>query len=195
MSDLTDPIFHWLYKGLTLRTAGGLVGLMLVISHFLALVRAESLKAFLKKMPRNKPLGILLFIVVAVWALILITSMDLGEFWKVRKFGQLIIVLGTGLMITYVDEFLSARALGTLMILAAAPVLDAAFLQLPMSRLLLPVLAYVWIILGMCYVGMPYMLRDHIGWVTASASRWRAVALGGLGYGILILACAFAFWG
>ena len=37
----------------------------------------------------------------------------------------------------------------------------------------LPVLAYAWIIAGMFFVGMPYLLRDWITWLTQKPSRWK----------------------
>ena len=83
------------------------------------------------------------------------------------------------LVIRYVDDFLAVRALGILGILAASPVLDAAFLQPPESRKLVVLLAYVWIVLGMVWVGVPHVLRDQIGWLNRSATRWQAAAGGG----------------
>jgi hypothetical protein len=76
----------------------------------------------------------------------IINNMDLGEFFTVRRFVQLAIPLGFFLIITFSDEFLAVRALGLFLLLAASPVLAAAFLEAPLSRLLLPILAYVWII-------------------------------------------------
>ena len=70
-------------------------------------------------------------------------------------------------------RFLTARALGILMLLGACLFLVAAFLELPLTRLLLPVVAYVWIVLGMFWVGMPYLLRDQINWLAASELRWK----------------------
>ena len=87
------------------------------------------------------------------------------------------------LVVVYVPEFLAVRALGTLMLLAASPVLHAAFLQLQTSRLLLPVLAYAWVLVGMFWVGMPYLMRDWITWATQNQARWNMAALGGAAYG------------
>jgi hypothetical protein len=44
------------------------------------------------------------------------------------------------------------------------------------------------------FVGMPYLFRDAVAWVTARQSRWMIFSAIGLIYGLATLACAFAFW-
>ncbi len=195
MNELAHTLYDWLYRDLPLRWAGLILGVLLLVAHLYALFNFKNLRPWLKRAPRDKTLGIVLLSLDLVWALVLMSSMDLGEFEKIRKIALLLLPVVYVLMILYVDEFLTARALGILLLLAACPLLDAAFLQLPVSRLLLPALAYVWILLGMFWVGMPYLLRDQIGWVTASEGRWKKLALSGIGYGVALLVCAVAFWG
>ena len=80
------------------------------------------------------------------------------------------------------------------LILAACPVLNAAFLEPPVSRLLLVALAYGWIIKGMVWVGMPYLMRDQINWAVADSKRWKLLTLAGVLYGAAVLVCALAFY-
>lgn len=195
MIELVNSLYDWLYRGLSLRGAGLLVGLLLVGTHAYAFFNYRSLRPFLQEAPRNKRLGTILLSITLVWALVLVSSMDMGEFHRVRRIALILLPVTYGLMLAYVDEFLTARALGILMLLAACPVLDAAFLEAPRSRVLMPLLAYGWILLGMFWVGMPYLFRDHVGWATANESRWKRLSLGGLVYGALILVCALVFWG
>ena len=75
-------------------------------------------------------------------------------------------------------------------LLAAEPILSAAFLRPEMARLLVVILAYVWLTLGLFWVGMPYLLRDQITWLTESANRFKAAAMAGLLYSLGILVCA-----
>lgn len=195
MSELALSLYDWLYRDLSLRAAGLIVGLLLVAAHAYAYFNYHSLRPSLKEAPRNKRLGTVLLSIALVWALLLVSSMDMGEFWRVRRIALILLPVVFGLMLAYVDEFLTARALGVLMLLAACPLLDAAFLEAPRTRVLLPLLAYGWIILGMFWVGLPYLFRDHVGWATATESRWKKLSLGGLVYGVLIVGCALAFWG
>jgi hypothetical protein len=62
------------------------------------------------------------------------------------------------------------------------------------TRLMLVVLAYAWVVAGLFFVGMPYLLRDAVAFVTAGSLRWKAAAAGGIAYGIALVACAFLFW-
>ncbi len=195
MADLAHSLYDWLYRGLSLRTAGLAVGLLMVAAHAYAFFNYRGLRVALKEAPRNKPLGTVLLAIALLWALVLVSSMDMGEFWRIRRVALVLLPVVFWLMLAFVDEFLTARALGILMLLASCPILDAAFLEAPRSRLLLPLLAYAWIILGMFWVGMPYLLRDHLGWATATETRWKRLSLAGLTYGALVLACALAFWG
>jgi hypothetical protein len=97
-------------------------------------------------------------------------------------------VAGCFLMLKYTPEFLAARATGMLLLLAAEPVLEAAFLRPEAGRYLLVVLAYGWIIAGLFWVGMPYLLRDQIAWASKSDSRFRVLSIAGLLYGATLCA-------
>lgn len=191
---MTDRLYDFLYDELTLKTVGLVVGLALVISHGLAFVKSESVKAWLPSLPRNEKIGIGLMAVCFAWALLVWSEMDLGEFFTVERPVQIIIVVGFFLVIQHVKEFIAARAIGFFLIMAACPVLDAAFLEPPKTRLLLVALAYAWIIKGMFWVGMPYLMRDQITWAMADPKRWKLLTLGGVGYGLAVLVCAILFY-
>ena len=74
---------------------------------------------------------------------------------------------------------------GVFFLLAACPVLEAAFLEDPVTRILLPIFAYAVIIKGLFWVGMPYLMRDAIDWVTARPQRWRTACSAGALYGLV----------
>lgn len=177
-----------------LFTVGVTVGAILLIAHLFALWRAGECRNWLQKFPRSRPAGTVLLIVAAVWSFLLIRSMDLGEFAGLRNMMLIAIVVGSFLTWQYVEEFLAVRALGMIALLAAEPLLEAAFLRPEQTRLLLVVLAYVWIGLGLFWVGMPWLLRDQISWLTTRPARFRFAAIGGAAYGFLILACALITW-
>jgi hypothetical protein len=164
------------------------VGLLLVTSHLLALLKPDPVKAWLCKLPRARGLGALLTIVAAGWFTGVITVMDLGEeFTKLERVFQIAIPTAALLMILFVPELLAARALGSLALLAALPLLDAAFMRDSVFGKFLVVLAYVWVFTGLFWVGMPYLLRDQIAWVTGCPHRWRVAVFAGIAYGALLL--------
>lgn len=180
---------------LSLHTAGLAVGLLLIAIHAIALINAREIRKLLLGFPRSKVFGIALMTVDAIWAFVLIAKIDLGEFTSWRQTILIAIFVAWILTIKFVDEFLSVRALGILCLLAAEPVLEAAFLRPETSRLLLTALAYAWATLGIFWVGMPYLLRDQIGWISKTDLRWRASALAGIAYGAAVLGCALTQWG
>lgn len=177
-----------------LKTVGIVVGLFLLVLHVLALWRSESCRRWLKEFPRSRAAGTALIIVAGVWSLVLIRTMDLGEFARLRTMMSIAVVAGTFLAWRYMEEFLAVRALGMLALLAAEPLLEAAYLKPDPTRLLVVVLAYAWIILGLFWVGVPWTLRDQIQWVTERLGRYKAAAWGGVIYGALVLGCAVIFW-
>ena len=191
---MTARLYDFLYDELTLKTVGLVVGLALVIGHGLALLKSEQVKAWLPTLPRNEKIGIGLMAVSFAWALLVWSEMDLGEFFTVERPVQIILVVGFFLVIQHVKEFIAVRAIGFFLILAACPVLDAAFLEPPRTRLLLVALAYAWIIKGMFWVGMPYLMRDQINWAIADPKRWKLITFAGLAYGVIVLACAILFY-
>ncbi len=176
-----------IYPHLDLRLTGIITGLVLIALYGACLLHGASIRAGLRALPRSEKAGWVLLTLAAIWFFALITFMDLGEFSKYQRGLQLLIVVGYGLTLRYVDEFLAVRALGMLFLLLANVLLEAAFLQPQLWRLLLVLLAYAMIIKGMFWVGMPYVLRDCIAWITKTDARWRAGAWAGLAYGAVIL--------
>jgi hypothetical protein len=172
---------------LTLGTAFLLSGLLLLFLGGFALLRSDSATPWLRAFPRSYSWGLLLLTVATAWSMYLIYTIDLGEFAKWRDRILFIIPIGAILTGKYVDELLSARALGMVLLLAADPLLEAAFLRPEQSCYLLQVLAYAGIILGMFWIGMPYLLRDQLRWLTESSLRLRAAAGFAAGYGLLLL--------
>lgn len=190
-----QAIYNMLYvPGLPLKTMGIIIGLWLIVSHAIALAKPGIVQPFLKRFPRNENLGAVLVIIAFAWAFIFWSCMDLGEFFTIERPVQIVIIAVCVGVLIYVKEFLAVRALGFLMILAAAPILDSAFLKEPQSRLLIVGFAYVIAVKGMFYVGMPYLLRDQITWVLAKKSRYTAGFGAGIAFGALVLGCALMFW-
>jgi len=179
---------------ISLYAVGLVVGIFLLITHLVALWRTKECGKWLQAFPRSRAAGTVLIVLAGIWSFLLVQQMDLGEFARLRNFLLLAIVAGTILAWLYVEEFLAVRALGMLALLAAEPLLGAAFLRPEQTRLLLVVLAYAWIVLGLFWVGIPWILRDQIAWILAAKNRLPAVALGGVLYGAALVVCAVAFW-
>jgi hypothetical protein len=172
---------------LKLETALLLTGLWLLAIHALALVQRIAVQDWLRRFPRSKSVGAALLVAVTVWAWWLINTIDLGEFSNWRDRLRVLIPVAAVLTYLYADEFLAPRCLGMLVLLAAEPLLEAAFLRPELTRLFLVSLVYVWITFALFWIGMPYTLRDQINWIVGSEKRWRAASFAGLAYGALLV--------
>lgn len=180
---LKDPMIYTL----SLESALLAVGLSLLAGHLCALFFEEAVRRYLLAFPRSALAGNLLFCVAGVYFGCLVAWTDLGEFTSMRpKFLTATVIAGV-LTIRFVQEFLSVRALGMLLLLVAEPLLEAAWMRPESGRLFLVCLVYLWIVAGLFCIGMPYLLRDAIYWVTRAKWRWKAAVWGGVLYGILLI--------
>lgn len=182
-----------LYANLSLKAVSILLGGIYLVSHGFAAVQSEAFTTWLKKFPRDTGAALVLLAICVLWTLWLLWNLHIGNLqsWRVP-----VLVAGPVvffLLWKFAPQFLAVRMLGCLLLLAAAPVLQACFLRPESARLILVVMAYAWIILGMFLVGKPYLLRD---WIDMIISRkWLTpLAYAGAAYGIiLIILGAFVF--
>lgn len=192
------------YEKIPLNTVGYILAAWLIALHLWMLLKPAESKDFFIKLPRNRTLGPWLMGVGMLWFWLLVApdklgifsklQMDLGEFNRAKNIMRILVPVAAAGMIMHVKEFLTVRAIGLLALMAAAPLLYAAYLEPPASRLLIPIFAYVMIFKGLFWVGMPFLMRDAITWVTKTDSRYKLAAIGGLGYGIAVLVCAILWW-
>lgn len=195
------------YEALPLSTVGLIVGLYLVLAHAVMLWKRDWTQTWLKKLPRHYNAGVYTMGIGLLWFWLLVApdirgnfawmgalSMDLGEFNGLKPMLRIAVPLVFVGLAMMVKEFLFVRGLGVVALMAAAPILDSAFLKDPGSRVLLSFFAYVLLTKGMFWIGMPYTFRDSVTWATKSESRWKLLAGGGLVYGILILILSLTAW-
>ena len=175
---------------LSLHSAGMIAGFFLILVGFIGLVKPDFANA-IQRFPRSRVAGIVLLTIGLAWTFWLLATIQMGEFSSFRRPLMIVLPIGYVLVLRFVEEFLAVRALGILCLLAAEPLLEAAFFRYETARLFLTVLAYLLIVAGLCWVTMPYLLRDQINWSARSNMRWRTVHGIAAVYGIAILACAF----
>lgn len=192
------------YEQLSLFTVGWIVSVWLIGLHAVMLAKPVMMQGFLKKFPRDQMMGQILLGLGLGWFWLLIApegsgllgslAMDLGEFNSAKPMLRILVPVSLVLVTVSVRDFLAVRALGVVGLMAASPLLEAAFLKAPASRLLVPVFAYAMLTASLFWVGMPYLFRDAVAWVSADQKRWKVLSLAGLGYGVAMLVCALAFW-
>ena len=197
--DLMHP-----YEKLPLFGTGVVLAIWLIGMHLVMLLKPKEVQGFLMKFPRNQMWGQVLLGIGLAWFWLLVApdgmgklsalGMDLGEFNNSKGLLRILVPVSLVLVCMSVRDFLAVRALGLLGLMPAAPLLGAAFLKDPVSRLLVPTYAYVLLTASLFWVGMPYLFRDAVTWVTADQKRWNLASCAGLAYGLAVLICAFAFW-
>jgi hypothetical protein len=197
-----DPMHP--YEHLSLFTVGLILAAWLIGVHALMLAKPAMVQRYLKKFPRDQMAGQILLGIGLAWFWLLIAPenkgllsslvMDLGEFNRAKPTLQILVPVTLVLVATSVRDFLAVRALGVVGLMVASPLLESAFLKDPSSRLLVPIYAYALLTASMFWVGMPYLFRDAVTWATADQKRWTMLSLAGLGYGLVTLVCALAFW-
>jgi hypothetical protein len=175
---------------LSLQSAGIIAGVLLVLISLPGLLK-PNLASVAQKFPRSHVTGVFLLTICLVWTFWLLSTIQMGEFSAFRRPLLIALPIGYGLALRFVGEFLAVRALGILCLLAAEPLLDAAFLRYETSRLLVTVLAYFLILAGLFWVAIPYVLRDQINWTARSTFRWRCLHAIALIYGCAMLTFAF----
>jgi hypothetical protein len=174
---------------LSLRTVGILAGLFLILISLPGLFKPD-LANVAQRFPRSRTAGVVLLSISLIWTFWLLATIEMGEFQAFRRPLLIALPIGYVLVLRFVDEFLAVRALGILCLLAAEPLLDAAFLRYETSRLLVTVLAYLLVVAGLFWVTMPYLLRDQINWSARCALRWRFMHAITFCYGAVILSFA-----
>lgn len=188
------------YETIPLSTAGYALAAWLILSHIWMLVKTDDAMSFLQAFPRNGVAGTVLMAIGMFWFWLLVApfktplAMDLGEFNATKNTLFIAVPACAFLMITRVREFLAVRGLGVVCLMAAAPLLAAAWQEPATGKILIPLFTYAMLTAGLFFVGMPFVMRDGITWATASAGRFKLLVLGGLGYGVAVLAASILWW-
>lgn len=192
------------YEKLPLFGVGLALGLWLIASHVLMLLKRERIQQMLVKFQRDPLAGQVLLAIGLGWFWLLCAppnlgvlsslAMDFGEFNAAKPMLRILVPVALVLVAISVRDFLAVRALGLIGLMVAAPILQAAFLEDPVSRLLLPIYAYGVLTASMFLVGKPYLFRDALDWTRVSKLRWQVLSLAGAAYGMATVACALLFW-
>ena len=172
-----------------LPLAALILGIVITAKHLISLVAPGSLQNFLKKFPRSRFWGTTLLLIATIWTFFLTATIDLGEFSSLRMMLMVGIIFGSALFWHFVPEFLAVRSLGFILLLLARPMLEMTFLKSGLLPILLSLLAYLWIIAGLFMVGMPYLLRDFITFISTPHRKqlWQLLSYAGLFYGLLLV--------
>lgn len=179
---------------MSLLLATLLPGLFLIALGVPLALNSSRAVAVLKALPRSTSAAVLFFGTGAIWFLwnvLHLSAADFGEYRGLLAVGFAAIAL---LAFKCVPDFLAVRGLCVLVLLAASPLLGAAYMeyQYP-QRLFMVTLVYVFIALAIWLGASPFRLRDFFGWLFARTGRTRAFGGALLAYGLLLSVVAFTY--
>jgi hypothetical protein len=171
----------------SLRLTAIVLGLIYVAAHLPAGLWPAKSGKWLQRLSRNYPLGVVLMLLATLWFVVLTAMMDLGEISNIRLQLMAVWTIAGVLLAIFVRGFLPLRALGCLLLLGAALMLDATFLATTTWRYVVTILAYGWVIGGMTLVYSPHLGRKGIDWAARDTERMLVLAWPGVAMGLLLI--------
>jgi hypothetical protein len=143
------------FLGVLLAGLGGL-GLLAGVG----LLRFPStLRIGLAAFPRSKWPGWILTAICLFWISWVIRHAALGRFETLKPLIPILAVLAFAAIVWFLDELLSPRALGGLLLLVANPMLNGVRWADSAWRFVPAVIAYAWVIAGCALMLHPWLFR------------------------------------
>jgi hypothetical protein len=179
---------------MSLLLATLLPGLLLIALGGPLLLNSSRAIAALKAMPRSASAAYVFFGAGAAWFLWNVwhlSSADFGDYRTLLTIGFAAVAF---FAFKCVPDFLAVRGLCVLVLLAATPLLGAAYMeyQYP-QRLFMVSIVYVCIALSIWLGASPFRMRDFFEWLFARPGRTRGLGAAMLGYGLLLGVVAFTY--
>lgn len=171
-----------------------LVGLVLLALGASLASNHKLVAAMLRSFPRSQFATILFFGTAAAWFLFRVWHLSPADFGEFRGLLFTLFAAVGVLSFFLVPDFLAVRGLAGLILLAAGPILDSAFMryELP-QRLLLVSVTYLFILAALWLGAQPWRLRDFIEWLQARRQRSLALGAGFMCYGAALVIVSMTY--
>ncbi len=190
-----------IYETLPLASTGLVMGLVLFLLHFIALLRPTATRALLTQASDAPLAGTVLLGIDFVWVALLLYDAEWNPLcmplFQFEGFRHILLILCPVLwfiLSSMAKENLFPRALGMFLLLMALVPMSAAFLKEPLSRILIPIWWYPVLTAAMFWVAKPYLFRDWMAKLTARPLLLGTINVLGAAYGIAIITCAITLW-
>lgn len=158
--------------------------------HTALLVKPVWLQEGARRFPRNRWCGYALAVAAIAWAAWLLHGLPLGRFESLKTWLIPITIIFGGLVCYYMEELLAPRALGALLLLYPAPLLEAARLHESDWSVVMSVVAYIMAIKGMALLLSPYLFRHFADRMLRAKSTCRLAGGIGVAFDTLLLVLA-----
>jgi hypothetical protein len=181
---------------MTLFLATLLPGLFLALLGLLLLWNNSLVGAIAQALPRSQRGAWLFFGAGAAWFLWRLSHLGEADLIFFKTPGPVMAAFGVlaALAFVYTPDFLAVRGLCVLMLLAAEPLLAAAYMEYQHpQRLLMVTSVYAGLGLALYLAAAPYRLRDFFAWLFQRPARPRLIGALLLSYGLATTAAAFTY--
>ena len=162
--------------------------------HAALLVKPAWVQEGVRRFPRNRWCGYALAVAAIAWAAWLLHGLPLGRFESLKTWLIPVTIIFGGLVCYYMEELLAPRALGALLLLYPAPLLEAARLHESDWSVVMSVLAYIMVIKGMTLLLSPYRFRHLTERFLRTDAVCRLAGTGGLAVDALLLLLALTVY-
>src|SRR5436309_1027091 len=164
------------------------VGGLIVAARIPAVVAPAKFREHAVRFPRSAVWGRVLMGIAAAIAWWIMYHAATDE-WR---WAQPLILVGVPvayvLVINFAPNYLAMRGSAALMLMIAKQMVDAADASESPWRLIVTVLAYLWVIGAIWMTATPHHIRDFIGFWTANDNRCRLANGAGLVVGLALVA-------
>jgi hypothetical protein len=170
-----------------------LVATFLIATGLFQLLKPALARKVYLALPRSKIAAIIFLSLATVWFLWEIWHLGEPDFGNHKNKLLIGFAAVSFLSYFYIPDFLAVRGICAFVLLSCDAVLDAAYMEPPLSRLFLVGFVYLVIALSMYLASLPYRLRDFNEWLYRANWKPRLLATLLTGYGLVLCAVAFTY--
>ena len=164
------------------------LGTFLMATRLPGVIAPAKFREAAVKFPRSVWAGRILMAIVAIWSGYRLFGAAVDEWAWARPVATFGIPVAYVLIIFFGNQFLSVRALAALMLLVANVAVRAADQHESPWRLVVTVVAYIWVVAAIWMAAAPNQFRDVLTWFMADDRRCRTVCGAGLVVGAILVA-------
>ena len=164
-----------------------IIGAAIIAVRLPGVIAPDKFIVHARKFPRSVLWGRILMGICALWAGIVMYNAAVDDFAWLKPLVVIGVPIAYWLVVQFANQFLAIRGVAALLLLIAKVTLNAADLSDSPSRLIVTVLAYLWVCAAVWMASAPHQVRDWINFITANATRCRAACSLGAIVGVFLV--------
>lgn len=178
----------------SLAIVSALVGVVLIATRLPGIINPPSFRTWMIRFPRSEFWGRVLMVLVAVLAGWNLNHAASDNWAWARPVVWVGVPVAYWLIIQFASSFLAVRASAALLLFVAKLMMTAADRSDHPLRLVVTILAYIWVVIAIWAAVAPHHVRDVVNWLMNSDNRCRLHCglVAGVG-AVLIVLGAFVY--